>query len=71
MLHLLKGPVFKDTLLRIGEEKAQHLAGFKPTTSLLQGEHSNAVLQPLPSSLFTNGNSIPVLSVGRRMSCKL
>ena len=29
-------------------KKAQHLAGFKPTTSLLRGMRPTAVLQPLP-----------------------
>ena len=41
MLHLLK-----DTSLRELEKVAQHLAGFEPTTSWLQGIRSTAV--PLP-----------------------
>ena len=44
------GTCIKDTVLRgqRKEKKAQHPAGFKPTTSLLWGVHSTAVLQPLP-----------------------
>ena len=52
MLHLLEGPV-KDTLRRIEEEKAQHLARIEHTTSLLLGVPTTAVLQPLPQGLMT------------------
>ena len=45
-----------DTLLRIEEEKAQ---GIKPTTSLLPGVCSTAVLQPLLSG-FLNFQRIEI-----------
>ena len=50
MLHLLEGPVLR----HISEDKRrknQHPAGIKPTTSLLRGVHSTAVLPPLPNQL--------------------
>ena len=39
---------FKLTLMRIEREKAKHTGGMEPMTSLSQGMHSTAVLQPLP-----------------------
>ena len=50
MLYLLKG-LFQDVLPR-KEKKAQHRVGIEPTTSLLEGMHSTAVLQPLPKSMM-------------------
>ena len=64
MLHLLEQLILGHIMEDKRRKKPSSWQGFKPTTSLLQGEHSNAVLQPLPRSLFINGNSIPVWSVG-------
>ena len=46
-----EGPDYGHITDRIEKKKAQHLAGFKPTTSLSPVACSTAVLQPLPSSM--------------------
>ena len=49
VLHLLEGPELTRHHWEDGEEKkAQHLAGFEPTASLLHGVRSTAVPQLLP-----------------------
>ena len=49
VLHLLEGPELRTHYWEDREEKkAQHPAGFEPTTSLLRGVLSTAVPQPLP-----------------------
>ena len=53
MLPLLEGPELMTHNWEDREEKkAQHPAGFKPTTSLLWGVRSVAVLQPLPKDTY-------------------
>ena len=46
-----EGPDYGHITDRIEKKKAQHLAGFKPTTSLSPVACSTAVLQPLHSSM--------------------
>ena len=43
----------KESRKRLGKQKkARHPAGFKPTTSLLQGMSYTSVLQPRPTFLY-------------------
>ena len=54
VLHLLEGPELRTHHTeRIEKRKnAQRPAGFEPTTSLLRGVRSTAVLQPLPRCMI-------------------